>query len=79
MQVLHLGICYQKNFDKDKDTHNACVKLLEKVVKISPHAYIMLKNNAKYIVFTDLHCSYADCIFCREPITGISGKILIKN
>ena len=65
----------KKNFDKDEDTCNACVKPLEKVVKIKPHIYIMLKNNAKYRVFTDLHCSYADFIFRREPITGISKKI----
>ena len=65
----------KKNFDKDEDTCNACVKPLEKVVKIKPHIYIMLKNNAKYRVFTDLHRSYADFIFRREPITGISKKI----
>ena len=77
---MHLG-----RFDKDIFKNckcciqvfaiNACVKRLEKVVRIKPHIYIMLKNNAKYRVFTDLHRSDADFIFHREPITGISKKI----
>ena len=37
--------------------------------------HIIWKNNAKYRVFTELHCSYTDHIFRREPIRDKSGKI----
>ena len=37
--------------------------------------HIIWKDNAKYRVFTELHCSYTDHIFRREPIRGKSGKI----
>ena len=46
IQVLAI----KKTFDKDKDICNACVKLLEKEVKINLHIYITWKNNAKYRV-----------------------------
>ena len=65
----------KKNFEQEEDTCNACVKLLEKEVKISPSIFDLWKDNAKYRVFADLHCSYVDYIFRREPISGINGKI----
>ena len=66
-------------FKKDENTCHACVKLLEKEVKISPKIYIFWKNNANYSVFIDLHCNYAENIFLREPIIGKNGNIYSKK
>ena len=65
----------KKVFEKDKHICNACVKILEEETEISPHIYIICKDNAKYRVFADLERSYADSIFRKEPIIGISGKV----
>ena len=74
MYILSSSICRQKKIKKDSKTFNACAKLLEKEVKISPKIYIFWKNNANYRVFTDLHRNYAENIFLREPIIGKNGK-----
>ena len=71
----HQVFAIKKNFKKDEKTCNACVKLLEKEVKISPKIYLFWNNNANYKVFTNLHCNYAENIFLREPIIGKKGKI----
>ena len=75
----HQVFAIKKNFKKDEKTCNACVKLLEKEVKISPKIYLFWNNNANYKVFTDLHCNYAENIFLREPIIEKKGKISSKK
>ena len=65
----------EKNFKKDDDVCDVYFELLQKEDKINPFMHIIWKDNAKYRVFTDLHCSYTAHIFRREPIRGISGKI----
>ena len=75
MYILPSSICHQTKFRKRQKTCNACVKLLEKEVKISPKIYIFWKNNADHRIFTDLHRNYAENIFFREPIIGKNGKI----
>ena len=70
----HQVFAIKKNFEKDEKACNACVKLLEKEVKISPKIYIFWKNKANYRVFTDLHRNYPENIFLREPIIGKDGK-----
>ena len=57
-RYCHHVFAIKKNFEKDKETCNACVKPLEKEVKISPSIYIFWRNNTKYRVFTDLHRSF---------------------
>ena len=73
--IFSSSICHQKKFEKDEKTCNACAKLLEKEIKISPKIYIFWNNNSDYRVFTDLHRNYAKSIFLREPIIGKNGKI----
>ena len=69
----------KKNFEQDEDTSNACVKLLEKEVRINPFVYVLWKDNAKYRAFTDLQRSYVDYIFQREPIIGMSEEISFER
>ena len=71
----HQVFAIKKDFKKDDDTCNVCFELLQKEDKINPFMQIIWKDNAKYRVFTDLHRSYTDHIFRREPIRGKSGKI----
>ena len=75
----HQVFAIKKNLKKDEKTCNACVKLLEKEVKISPKIYIFGKNNANYSVFIDLHCNCTENIFLREPIIGKNGNISSKK
>ena len=53
----------------DGETCNACVKRLEKDTRIDPKLHVLWKDNAKYRVLSDLHCSHVDYIFRREKIT----------
>ena len=64
-----------KKIKKDDDTCDMCFELSQKEDKINPFMHIIWEDNAKYRVFTDLHCSYTDHIFRREPIRGDSGRI----
>ena len=57
-RYCHHVFSIKKIFEKDKETCNACVKPLEKEVKISPSIDIFWRNNTKYRVFTDLHLSF---------------------
>ena len=65
----------KKNFENDEKACNVCFKLLEKDVKINPSIYVLWRDNAKCRVFIELHQSYVDYIFRREPIKGVSGNI----
>ena len=56
-----------------------CFKLIENEDKINPLIQVLWKDSTKYRVFTNLHCSYTDYIFRREPIKEKSGKISIET
>ena len=59
----------KKKLKMDEDTCNAYLKLLEKDTRIDPKIHVLWKDNAKYRVLSDLHCSHVDYIFRREKIT----------
>ena len=63
-----------RKFELDEDTCNACVKRLEKDTRVDPKIHVLWKDNAKYRVLSDLHCSHVDYIFRREKITEKIGQ-----
>ena len=65
----------KKKKKMDGETCNACVKRLEKDTRIDPKLHVLWKDNAKYRVLSDLHCSHVDYIFRREKITGKTGQV----
>ena len=52
-----------------------CFKRLQNVDKINPQIHVIWTENQKYRVFTNFHCSYADCIFRYENIKDKYGEI----
>ena len=64
-----------RKFELDEDTCNACVKRLEKDTRVDPKIHVLWKDNAKYRVLSDLHCSHVDYIFRREKITEKIGQV----
>ena len=52
-----------------------CFKLLLNEDKINPQIHIIWRENQKYRVFTNFHCSFLDCIFTYENIKEKYGEI----
>ena len=74
-KYCHQVIKIKKGFKENAFIWNMCFKFLQNEDKINRQIHVIWSENQKYMVFTNLHCSYVDRIFRNEDIKDKYGEI----
>ena len=74
-QYCHQVIEIKKAFKENDFICNICFELLQNVDKINPEIHVIWRENQKYRIFRNFHCSFVDRIFRYENIKKKYGEI----